>query len=112
MTKSAWVLLGTIVTVTTLEASKKRNICTIRGEIYPAMALRKVWLIQDTDTLPVYQTLGKFQVSVKPGKYSVWIDAIAPYQDLHYKCIELSEEETIELGRLDLTPGTVMFSRH
>jgi hypothetical protein len=60
--------------------------------------------------LPVYQTLGKFQIPVKPGKYSVWIDVIVPYHDFHYRRIEQNREETIELGRLVLTPGIVMFS--
>lgn len=103
MTKSAWVLVGTIAAVTTLEASKKRNICTISGRIMPAMGLRKVWLIQDFDTLAVNQQAGAFKINVKPGSYNIWVDAVAPYQDLRLDSILLEEEGTRNLGELHLS---------
>lgn len=103
MTKSAWVLVGTIAAVTTLEASKKRNICTISGSVSPAMGLRKLWLIQDYDTIAINQQAGSFKVNVKPGTYRIWVDAVAPYQDLHIDSIALDEEGTRNLGDLQLS---------
>lgn len=102
MTKSAWVLVGTIAAVTTLEASKNRNICTISGTVKPAMGLRKLWLLQDNDTLAIYQKAGSFEVNVKPGNYRIWVDAVAPYRDLKIDSITLDEQGVRKLGELRL----------
>ncbi|WP_157474157.1 hypothetical protein [Flavihumibacter petaseus] len=102
MTKSAWVLLGTVTAVFFLEASKKRAVCTIQGEIHPVKALRKVWLIQNGDTVPANNLGSRFKIAVKPGEYSVWIDAIAPYQDHLVEGIRLLDEQTDDLGGIEL----------
>ncbi len=102
MTKSTWVLFGTIAVVTTLEASKERNICTIKGKVVPAMALRNVWLINGTDTIQSSHIGSSFNLSVKPGKYTLWIDAVAPYQDHQFANIEVDQDNHMELGSIEL----------
>lgn len=102
MTRSTWVLLCTIAAVTTLEASKKRTVCSIKGEIHPIKAIRKVWLIRNGDTIPASITGSRLNVDVKPGVYDVWIDAIAPYQDHLTADIDLYDNITMELGNIEL----------
>jgi hypothetical protein len=102
MTKSTWVLLCTIAAVTTLEASKKRTVCSIKGEIHPAKAIRQVWLIRNGDTIPASLTGTRLNVDVKPGVYGVWIDAIAPYQDHLTADIDLFDNNSMELGNIEL----------
>ncbi len=102
MTKSAWVLLGTITAVVFLEASKKRAVCTIRGEVHPVKAFRQVWLIQNGDTVQGRRLGSKFQLAVKPGEYRIWIDAIAPYRDQTFADIRLQDEQVADLGSIDL----------
>jgi hypothetical protein len=103
MNRSTWVLVGTIAAVTTLEASKKRTRCTIQGKVHPAMALRQVWLISNGDTIKTSHMDNEFQVAVKPGRYSIWIDAVAPYQDHRFINLDLTDETTMELGNIELT---------
>lgn len=102
MTKSAWVLLGTVAAVTFLEASKKRTVCTIKGEVHPIKAFRKVWLIQNGDTIPAKRLGSRFQVAVKPGEYGIWIDAVAPFKDQMVNDIHLLDEQTSDLGEINL----------
>ncbi len=102
MNKSAWVLLGTVVTVVLLEASKKRAVCNIKGEVHPIKAFRKAWLIQNGDTVPVKRLGSHFQVAVKPGEYGIWIDAIAPYKDQVFHEIKLTDDQVSDLGEIDL----------
>jgi hypothetical protein len=102
MTRSAWVLVSAIAVITTLETFKNRTICTIHGSIHPAMALRKIWVIQDGDTLSTRYSTNTFSIDVKPGPYVVWIDAIAPYRDIQYDNNSIGEGKDIELGNIEL----------
>ena len=102
MTKSTWVLLGTIAAVTTLEAAKERTVCNIKGQVVPAMALRNVWLINGKDTIQSRHIGSSFNLSVKPGKYTLLIDAVAPYKDHQFADILINNNNTMELGNIKL----------
>ena len=102
MNKSAWVLLGTVLAVVLLEASKKRAVSSIRGEVHPVKSFRKAYLIQNGDTVPVKRMGSKFQVSVRPGEYAIWIDAVAPFKDQQFSDIRLGEGQTSDLGEINL----------
>lgn len=102
LTTSAWVLLGSVISIAFLEYRKDRSVCTIKGEIFPAMALRKIWVIQDGDTIPTSCISNTFKVVVKPGPYLVWIDAVAPFQDFRYTNFATGEQAEIELGNIQL----------
>ncbi|MBC6489497.1 hypothetical protein ACFSQD_04140 [Flavihumibacter stibioxidans] len=102
MNRSNWVLMGTIAAVTALETAKDRNNCTIKGRVMPAVAVRNIWLIQDRDTIVSTCNESRFRLAVKPGRYSVLIDAVAPYRDQRWSDLDLSENNTVELGNIEL----------
>jgi hypothetical protein len=102
MTKSGWVLLSIVLMIITTELFKDRTVCTVQGKIHPAMALRKIWVIQNGDTIPTSFATNTFKVKVKRGKYIVWIDAVAPYQDVQIDNIASDAEKNIELGNIEL----------
>lgn len=102
MTRSAWVLLSAALAVTTLETFKDRKVCTINGKIHPAMALRKIYIIQYGDTISSRFTANTFKIAVKPGPYIIWIDAVAPYQDVQFDNIASGDYKEVELGNIEL----------
>lgn len=102
MTRSLWVLLSAVAAVTTLESIKDRAVCTIRGSIHPAMALRKIWIIQDGDTTATTFATNKFEIQVKAGHFTLWIDAVAPYRDIKFDHIASSSDNEIDLGNIEL----------
>lgn len=102
MNRSNWVLMGTIAAVTALETTKERNNCTIRGQVNPSVAVRNIWLIKERDTIAAPCEKNIFRLAVKPGNYSVWIDAVAPFQDKQLSNLYLSENTTVELGNIEL----------
>ena len=102
MNRSNWVLMGTIAAVTALETAKERNNCTIKGQVNPSVAVRNIWLIQEKDTLVAPCNENSFRLAVKPGHYSVWIDAVAPFKDQQRSNLYLSESTTMELGNIEL----------
>lgn len=74
----------------------------ITGKITPADGATAVWAISGTDSTKALLENGTFALSVKPGTYTVMIDAADPYKDVTKKNITVSEKKPKDLGEIKL----------
>jgi hypothetical protein len=76
---------------------------SITGKITPADALKDVWVVSPKDTIRALVIQGSFTiVNVKPGTYTVIINATEPYKDEIKEDVTVLEGGYIYLGEIKL----------
>ena len=75
----------------------------IKGAIVPTDATAKVVAFSDKDTVSIDVNMGVFEIkNVKPGVYTVMIDAAEPYKDAIKENVSVSEGQLSDLGEIKL----------
>ena len=76
---------------------------SIKGKVVPPDAATKAVAFSDKDTFRVNLNMGVLEIpDVKPGVYSVIIDAADPYQDFIKENVSVSEGQVTDLGEIVL----------
>ncbi|HEV7782223.1 MAG TPA: hypothetical protein VGO58_13205 [Chitinophagaceae bacterium] len=70
----------------------------IHGSIDPIDGGSKVWAINGTDSFSTIPVSGKFSVSVKPGNWSLLVEAIAPYKNTVMNGILVLDNQSTDAG--------------
>jgi hypothetical protein len=74
----------------------------ITGTISPADGAEAVWAIKNGgDTTKGTLTQGKFSVDVKPGSYTLIVDAKDPYKDVSVNNLEVADKP-VDVGEIIL----------
>lgn len=74
----------------------------ITGSISPADGAEAVWAIKSGgDTTKGTLTQGKFSVDVKPGNYTLIVDAKDPYKDVSVNNLEVADKP-VDIGEIIL----------
>ena len=75
---------------------------SIRGKILPPDAGLSVWAISNIDSTRGIIAEGGFSIPVKPGIYSLWLDAKEPYKDVQLHDLILTNGQVLDLGDIML----------
>jgi hypothetical protein len=94
------VLIMLIVTV--LFAFKPVAVSSITGRVSPADASEAIWIISGRDSVKGAVVMGAFSIEVKPGTYSVIIDAKSPYRDRVVDNVQVMAEQSVDIGEIIL----------
>jgi len=74
----------------------------ITGIIEPADGAKKVWAIAGTDSIGVIPVNGKFSITVKPGNWTIVVEAVAPYQNATVEGVLVLEGNSTDAGTIKL----------
>lgn len=77
---------------------------TVKGSVTPADKGIRAWAISNTDTVNAAIQNGSFEIkNVKPGTYSIIIEAQAPYANTRKKDIVVSADSAVtNVGEIQL----------
>ena len=79
---------------------------SIKGKVTPADKAVRAWAMSPTDTLNAEVQNGTFEIrDVKPGTYSVIIEAQEPYASTRKKNVEVKKDSLVtDVGEIALQP--------
>jgi uncharacterized membrane protein len=83
----------------TLPAAVKSG---IHGIVDPAEGVKKIWAISGTDSASAVAVGGNFSLEMKPGNWTVVIEAIKPYKNAILENINVQEGESTDAGLIKL----------
>lgn len=71
----------------------------IKGQIEPSNSVAKVVALSASDTFKAHIANGYFEIeNVKPGEYTLSIEAIPPYQSVSQPGVQVAENTTTDIG--------------
>ncbi len=73
----------------------------ITGTIEPVDAVNKVWAIKDNDSVSVVPVNGRFSLTLKPGNWTLVVEAINPYKN-HAQTVLVLEGGATDVGAIKL----------
>lgn len=92
-----------VVTVALLMyAFKEKNASGISGRTSPVDAVEVVYAIQGKDSLKTVPANGAFMLEAKAGMYKVIVDAKQPFKDVMLESVEVTENNTTDLGEIKI----------
>lgn len=75
----------------------------IQGKVSPADGAVQVLAVAGTDTLKTEINNGSFVFgAVKPGTYTLWVKAKAPYKDTSVENVAVVDSATTDVGEIKL----------
>lgn len=75
----------------------------ISGKISPADGASEVLAVSGTDTLKTVVSNGSFVFSpIKPGTYTIWVKAKAPYKDTSVENVAVIDSAITDVGEIKL----------
>lgn len=75
----------------------------IQGKVSPAEGAQQVVAVSGTDTLSTELSNGSFMFKdVKPGTYTIWVRANAPYKDSSIENVAVVDSATTDVGEIKL----------
>lgn len=75
----------------------------IIGKISPADGASEVLAVSGTDTLKTVVSNGTFVFSpIKPGTYTIWVRAKAPYRDTSVENVAVIDSTITDIGEIKL----------
>ncbi|WP_026897533.1 hypothetical protein [Daejeonella oryzae] len=75
---------------------------TIKGTVTPSGSVESVYAISGTDTIKAQVADSLVALEVKPGTYSIQIDAKEPFKDQKVENVLVEEGKTTDLGTITL----------
>jgi hypothetical protein len=109
MTKKmkGWVLTVTTLLIIVMAGSGFTDRAaggTVRGTVSPTEAGLRAFLFSGKDTVSANVVNGAFQFSaVKPGQYSLLVEAVPPYRNGVKEGIRVTEGEFTDAGQIELS---------
>ena len=74
----------------------------IKGTLEPADGAKKISATNGTNTVSVIPAMGGFFLEVKPGTWTLVVEAIAPYKDAVVENIVVTEGQVYDAGWIKL----------
>ncbi len=75
----------------------------IKGKVSPADSALQVVAVSGTDTIKGDLSSGSFTINnVKPGTYTVWVKAKAPYKDTSVENVAVVDSTVTDVGEIKL----------
>ena len=74
----------------------------IHGTVDPPEGAAKVWAISGTDSVSAIPVTGKFSMEVKPGNWSIVVEAVSPYKNVVVNNILVLESQSTDAGVIRL----------
>ena len=102
MKRTIATLFLAAVAVVGLHSFRAVQDSTISGKIVPPDGAEYIWAISGTDSLKTTATDGAFSLTVKPGTYTVVVDAKDPYKDAVMDNVEVKDGQNSDLGEIRL----------
>lgn len=99
MKKFIIVLFAGLIVLAAFTKPNKQT--AINGTIEPADAVSKVWAVKENDSASVIPANGKFSIPVKPGNWTLIVEAIAPYKS-HSQTVSVLEGGPADVGLIKL----------
>lgn len=75
----------------------------IHGTIEPADAANKIWAISGRDSVATMPVSGKFTLEVKPGNWTLVVQATSPYKNTVLENIFVQENQSTDVGVIKLS---------
>jgi hypothetical protein len=106
MKKAKLALVAMGISTAALFSFKEFQTNGIKGTVTPADKAVRAWAVSQTDTIQAaIEAGGTFEIkNVKPGTYSVIIEAQEPFANTRKKDIVVAEGQTTEVGEIKLQP--------
>ncbi|HRH60434.1 MAG TPA: carboxypeptidase regulatory-like domain-containing protein, partial [Chitinophagaceae bacterium] len=75
----------------------------IKGKVSPADGVSNVMAVSGADTVKADVSMGAFEIShLKPGTYTVIIDAADPYKDAMKDGVQVTDGIATDVGEIQL----------
>jgi len=106
MKKTKLALVALVISVGILFSFSAIKTSTLKGTVTPSGKAIKVWALSATDTLSANVLNGTFEIKdVKPGTYTVIIEAQAPYAATRRKDVVVKPDAPVtDIGEIKLEP--------
>ncbi len=91
-----------VLSIAGVFAFKPASQTSITGKVTPAEGAQTVWAISGTDSSKAAINAGSFTFDVKPGIYTVVVDANEPYKDVTLENLEVKEDKPVDVGEIVL----------
>ena len=103
MKKSVIVISATVIVfVMLLYGFRSVAVSSITGRVNPADATEAIWAISGKDSVKSSVMMGAFSIEVKPGTYSIIIDAKSPFKDRVIDNVPVMPEQSVNIGEITL----------
>jgi hypothetical protein len=104
--KKSMLMLSVLILLiaTVLFAFRPIAVSSITGRVSPADALEAIWIISGKDSIKGMAVMGAFSIEVKPGNYTVIVDAKSPYKDRVVDNVQVLAEQSVDIGEIILEP--------
>ena len=106
MKKAKLALAAFVISAGALFSFDSFQALSLKGTVTPADKAIKAWAMSTTDTLSTNILAGSFEFNnIKPGTYSVIVEAQAPYASTRRKDILVSADSAVtNIGEIHLQP--------
>ncbi|MCG2617026.1 carboxypeptidase regulatory-like domain-containing protein [Terrimonas sp. NA20] len=105
MKKARLTLAAIAISAASLFSFKAFEGGSVKGTVTPADKAIRAWAISSTDTVRADISSGAFEIKdVKPGTYSVIIEAQEPFANTRKKDVVVTEGQATEVGEIQLQP--------
>ena len=74
----------------------------LHGLIEPVDGARKVWAISGTDSFSTIPVVGKFAIDLKPGSWTVIVEAVSPLKNAMMDNVLVQENQSTDVGLITL----------
>jgi len=106
MKKAKLALVALVISTAMFFSFNASPTSTIKGTVTPADKAIKAWAMSATDTLSANVLNGAFEIKdLKPGTYSVIIEAEAPFASTRRKDVAVTADAPVtDIGEIKLQP--------
>lgn len=96
-------VLGIIISIILLSNISKFTVKSgIQGSVDPPDGAKRMWAVSNRDTIPVVPSSGNFLIEVKPGTWSLFVEAKSPYSNAQRDNIVVTDGQITDIGIIKL----------
>ena len=100
MKKIAFIICAAFLIMSFISSNHFKS--GIHGIIDPADAAKKVWAISGTDSVSTTLATESFSIELKPGTWTLVVEAVKPYKSALIENIMVTEGESVDAGTIKL----------
>src|SRR5690349_11552093 len=94
------ILIFSVILLLILASFRMNRTTSIVGRVTPVDGASSVLAISGKDSATSNIVSGSFGLTVRPGIYTVYITAVAPYKSAAMDNISVKEDQTVDLGEI------------
>ena len=102
MKKIVIILLAVVVMMTAFINHKSYTVSGVQGTISPADGAKKIWAYSGKDTVSVIPSSTSFSIDVKPGTWTIYVEANKPYKDATISNVIVEAGRYTDAGEIKL----------